>query len=137
MTIVAFFHYTQIGSNLLRDPEVATSRQRMMKAVEAMGVLGLTGIACAMGGMALLIAKTVSQPPGIAMTDPIKIIRALDVFIPLANFDLLVAHLVGFLASLWLFNRTCLHYRGAPRHKPQGGKQSVIALRRCGPGQLL
>jgi len=118
MTIVAFFYYTRIGSRLLGDREIPLSRQRVMNTVVAVGALGLVGIACAMGGMtasmALLIAKTISQPPGIAITDPSKIIRALDIFVLLANFDVLVAHFVGFLMSLWLFNRTYLSYRPLP-----------------------
>ena len=52
--------------------------------------------------VALLIGKTVSQPPGIAITDPSKIIRALDVFVLLVNFCLLFAHFIGFGAAAWL-----------------------------------
>ncbi|MFO1102378.1 MAG: DUF3611 family protein [Methylocystis sp.] len=52
--------------------------------------------------IALLVAKTVSQPPGIAITDPDKIVRALDVFILMANFNLLVAHFIGAGATVWL-----------------------------------
>jgi len=52
--------------------------------------------------VALLIGKTVSQPPGIAITDPNKIIRALDVFVLLVNFNLLFAHFVGFAVTAWL-----------------------------------
>jgi len=52
--------------------------------------------------IALLVAKTVSQPPGIAITDPDKIVRALDVFILMANFNLLVAHFIGAGAGVWL-----------------------------------
>jgi Protein of unknown function (DUF3611) len=48
------------------------------------------------------LVKTVSQPPGIAITDPSKIVRALDVFILIVNFDLLVAHFIGVGTALWL-----------------------------------
>ncbi|QGM45956.1 DUF3611 family protein [Methylocystis heyeri] len=68
--------------------------------------LGVLGVLSSFGGVALsivlLIAKTVSQPPGIAITDPSKIIRALDVFILLMSFLLLMAHFIGFGVSLWL-----------------------------------
>jgi cytochrome b561 len=50
----------------------------------------------------LLVAKTVSQPPGIAITDPANIIRALDVFILIINFSLLGAHSIGVGVSFWL-----------------------------------
>ncbi|WP_244471432.1 DUF3611 family protein [Methylocystis sp. SB2] len=52
--------------------------------------------------IALLVAKTVSQPPGIAITDPDRIVRALDVFILMANFNLLLAHFIGVGAAVWL-----------------------------------
>ena len=48
-----------------------------------------------------LIAKTVSQPPGIAITDPTKIIRALDVFVLLMSFLLLMAHFIGGGIERW------------------------------------
>jgi cytochrome b561 len=52
--------------------------------------------------VALLIGKIVSQPPGIAITDPQKIIRALDVFVLLVNFNLLFAHFIGVAIVAWL-----------------------------------
>jgi cytochrome b561 len=52
--------------------------------------------------IALLIMKTISQPPGIAITDPNNIIRALDVFVLIVNFMSLIAHFVGVVAALWL-----------------------------------
>jgi hypothetical protein len=68
--------------------------------------IGLAGTAISFIGLSLsislLIAKTVSQPPGIAITDPSKIIRALDVFILLVNFALLLAHFVGTGVAAWL-----------------------------------
>ncbi|ATQ70484.1 MULTISPECIES: DUF3611 family protein [Methylosinus] len=68
--------------------------------------IGLAGTLISFIGLSLsislLIAKTVSQPPGIAITDPSKIIRALDVFILLVNFALLLAHFVGTGVAAWL-----------------------------------
>ena len=69
-------------------------------------LIGLLGVFISFIGVtlsiSLLIAKTVSQPPGIAITDPSKIVRALDVFILIVNFDLLVAHFIGVGVALWL-----------------------------------
>ena len=69
-------------------------------------LIGLLGVFIAFIGVALsislLIAKTVSQPPGIAITDPSKIVRALDVFILIVNYDLLIAHFIGLGTALWL-----------------------------------
>ncbi|HXY59905.1 MAG TPA: DUF3611 family protein [Methylocystis sp.] len=87
--------------------------------------LSLVGLVIAFIGVglsiALLIAKTVSQPPGIAITDPNKIIRALDVFVLLTNFNLLMGHFVGFVTSLWLrveASRARLHYYRAKDARP-------------------
>jgi cytochrome b561 len=71
------------------------------------GVAAALGAVASMIGLALsivlLIAKTVSQPPGIAIVDPDKIIRALDVFVLLVNFNLLIAHIFGGVLAIGLF----------------------------------
>ena len=53
----------------------------------------------------MLIAKTVSQPPGMAITNPNRIVRALDVFVVLANINLITAHFVGAAISMWLLEK--------------------------------
>lgn len=69
-------------------------------------VVGLCGILIGLLGSgaaaAVLLAKTVSQPPGVAITDPTKIVRALDVFVMLANLNNIAAHFVGATTSMWL-----------------------------------
>jgi cytochrome b561 len=83
-------------------------------AISALGALAaLAGLALS---IVLLIAKTVSQPPGIAITDPNHIIRALDVFILLVNFNLLIAHVFGaaaFGGLLLLASRAKAAFRAA------------------------
>lgn len=70
------------------------------------GLFSIMGVLVSFVGVglsvALLIGKTVSQPPGIAITDPQKIVRALDIFILLVNFNLLFAHFIGFGVAAWL-----------------------------------
>lgn len=70
------------------------------------GLISIAGVLVSFVGVglsvALLIGKTVSQPPGIAITDPQKIVRALDIFILLVNFNLLFAHFIGFGVAAWL-----------------------------------
>ncbi|MGC8713440.1 MAG: DUF3611 family protein, partial [Leptodesmis sp.] len=58
----------------------------------------------------VLLAKTVSQPPGVAIVDPNKIVRALDVFVVLANLTLIAAHLAGTVIAFWLLDRVH-HYQ--------------------------
>lgn len=54
-------------------------------------IVGLVGILlnlCGDGSASgVLVAKAVSQPPGVAITDPNRIIRALDVFVTVANVN--------------------------------------------------
>jgi hypothetical protein len=85
------------------------------------GVLcGFLGILCSLFGagasVGVLVAKTVSQPPGIAITNPDKIVRAMDVFVVLSNITLIAAHLVGTAIAFWLLDRVHhYHYsRGIP-----------------------
>jgi hypothetical protein len=59
--------------------------------------------------VSVLVAKAVSQPPGVAITDPNKIIRALDVFIVVANINGIAAHFVGTVASIWLLEKVHQH----------------------------
>jgi len=64
----------------------------------------------------VLLAKTVSQPPGIAITDPDKIVRAMDVFVVLANLALIGAHLIGAVIAFWLLDRVH-HYGYSQQHQ--------------------
>ena len=67
------------------------------------GVLGVLASFMGVGSsILLLIAKTVSQPPGIAITNPARIVRALDVMLLLVNSNLLVAHFIGVGIAVWL-----------------------------------
>jgi hypothetical protein len=88
-----------------------TTAKRLVSTINLGNALGLTlAILGTAFSIALLISKTVSQPPGIAITDPQAIVRAVDVFVLLANFDIVVAHFIGILVCLWFLNR--LHHFG-------------------------
>jgi hypothetical protein len=58
------------------------------------------------GGAALgvLLAKSIAQPQGMAIYDPTRIIRSLDVFVAMANMIGITGHFVGTIGSLGLFN---------------------------------
>jgi len=87
------------------------SVRRLISTINFGNALGLTlAIVGSAFSIALLISKTVSQPPGIAITDPQLIVRAVDVFILLANFNIVVAHFLGILIGLWFLNR--VHHLG-------------------------
>jgi hypothetical protein len=104
--MLAFFYCTRVARGFVSDIHLSPSRQRLLKFLGLLSFTGFVGMAAGILGaassIALLVAKTVTQPPGIAITDPSRIIRALDVFVLLANFNLLVAHFIGTLLALWL-----------------------------------
>ncbi|MGD8207019.1 MAG: DUF3611 family protein [Thiohalocapsa sp.] len=80
--------------------------KRLISAINFGSAVGLTlAILGTAFSIALLISKTVSEPPGIAITDPQAIVRAVDVFVLLANFDIVVGHFIGILICLWILNR--------------------------------
>lgn len=102
------FFSTIASGKLMADPGGFLADERPAK----LWFLGVSSFVSVLGSVvsfigvglsiALLVAKTVSQPPGIAITDPDKIVRALDVFILMANFNLLLAHFIGAGATVWL-----------------------------------
>jgi len=99
---------TIASRRLMRDPASMLGADQST----ALWFLGAGSLVNALGSVvsfigsglsiALLVAKTVSQPPGIAITDPDRIVRALDIFILMANFNLLLAHFIGVGAAVWL-----------------------------------
>ncbi|MGA8169280.1 MAG: DUF3611 family protein [Methylocystis sp.] len=108
LTCALAFHYTGRAKKLEQAPEryLGEGGDSGFWFLSAGAMLSLIGVLLSFVGVALsitlLIAKTVSQPPGIAITDPSKIIRALDVFVLLMSFLLLLAHFIGAGIAMWL-----------------------------------
>jgi hypothetical protein len=108
------FRYTRIGKRLDNpNPTLHPSKADTTRAIR-MGILvSLVGIFITILGagtsVSVLVAKAVSQPPGVAITDPNKIIRALDVFIVVANINGIAAHFFGTIASMWLLEKVHQH----------------------------
>jgi cytochrome b561 len=108
LAIPLAFYYRRIARKVLARPDYYLNKIGVTSfwSLLASLLIGFLGIFIAFIGVvlsiSLLIVKTVSQPPGIAITDPSKIVRALDVFILIVNFDLLVAHFIGTGMALWL-----------------------------------
>lgn len=106
--VLVAFYYTRAARTLVSRHE-SYFNQENMAAFWFLGtgmLIGLLGILISFTGVALsislLIAKTVSIPPGIMMMDPTQVIRAIDVFALMVNFNLLVAHFIGTGTTLWL-----------------------------------
>lgn len=110
--------YTLVGRALQLDPQVkmqpkkSDAIQLLRLGIMTGGIgmlLGLLGSGTSIG---VIVGKTVSQPPGVAITDPEKIVRTLDALVMLANISLIAAHFAGVLTALWLLER--IHYYEKP-----------------------
>lgn len=55
-------------------------------------------------GLGVLLLKSIAQPQGVAIYDPSRIIRSLDIFVAMANMTGIAAHFIGTTASLGLFS---------------------------------
>ncbi len=112
LTVIGFYSCILLARALKHGelPEGGgASVKRLVSTINFGSALGLTlALLGTAFSIALLISKTVSEPPGIAITDPQAIVRAVDVFVLLANFDIVVAHFISILICSWLVNR--LHH---------------------------
>ncbi|MFB2969766.1 DUF3611 family protein [Aerosakkonema sp. BLCC-F183] len=108
-SIFLAFRYTRIAKHLAnRNSGVHPKKADTMQMLRLGAIVSLVGIfLCLLGAGAtvgVMVAKAVSQPPGVAITDPNKIIRALDVFVAVANINGIAAHFVGVVISLGLYS---------------------------------
>jgi Protein of unknown function (DUF3611) len=118
--ILFSFWYIRIAKGLMHEPG-AMLHPRKSGAIRLLrlGILiGFTGMLLALFGsgasVGVLVAKTVSQPPGVAILDPNKIVRAMDVFVVLANITLIAAHLAGTVIAFWLLDRVHHYHYSHP-----------------------
>lgn len=101
--------YTLVARGLTRKSDPQPRKSDTLQLLRAGVYTGVIGTALALIGsgisVSLLVAKTISQPPGMAITDPSKIVRALDVFIVLANNVGVAANFFGAVLALWMLDR--------------------------------
>jgi Protein of unknown function (DUF3611) len=108
------FRYTRIGKALENpNPALHPSKPDTTRILRLGIIVGLVGILLTLLGagstMLVLVAKSISQPPGVAITDPYRIIRPMDVFVAVADITGIAAHFVGTVASIWLLERVHQH----------------------------
>lgn len=109
--IVFSFRYVRIARALLHELGAVLHPKRAdtLRLLRIGTFIGFAGMLLSLMGsgasVGVLLAKTVSQPPGVAIIDPNKIVRALDVFVVLANLNLIAAHLIGTVIAFWLLDR--------------------------------
>ncbi len=90
------------------DPIIHPRKADVLKRLRLGVIVGLVGMLLTiLGGgatLSVLLAKSIAQPQGVAIYDPTRIIRSLDIFVAMANMNGIAAHFVGLIASLGLFN---------------------------------
>jgi Protein of unknown function (DUF3611) len=103
------FRQTRLAKRLRNPhPSVHPHKTEVMQVLRWGVIAGLVGMALTiLGGgatLGLLLAKSIAQPQGVAIYDPARIIRSLDIFVAMANMNGIAAHFIGMVTSLGLFN---------------------------------
>lgn len=112
VSVALTFFYIRSSKKILARPDYYLNHRNIL-AFWFLGlglVAGTLGVVASFVGVSvsiwMLIAKVVSQPPGIAITNPTNFIRVLDIFILIVNVMLLLGHMLGAGSTLWLGVRT-------------------------------
>ena len=83
------------------------AKSEVMKVLRLSAIVGLVGMLLTiLGGgatLGVLFSKTVAQPQGVAIYDPIRVIRSSNIMVAMANRSGIAAHFVGAVASLSVF----------------------------------
>lgn len=108
------FRYTRMSKALRKsNPDARPRKADTISLIKLGLVASLIGLLLNLLGAGatcgVLVAKVVSQPPGVAITDPSRIVRALDIFVAIANLNGITAHYISSVASLWVLDRVYRH----------------------------
>lgn len=103
------FRQTRLAKRLFSSNETIHPQKSEVLQVLRWGVItGLVGMLLTIFGggatIGLLLSKSIAQPQGVAIYDPTRIIRSLDIFVAAANMNGITAHFVGTLTSLGVIN---------------------------------
>lgn len=103
------FRYRRLAK-LLQSPsrELHPKKQDVIQALSTGLIVSLVGLLLAFLAsevtVAVVAAKALALPPGVAAYTSGNFIRPLDIFVVLANVNLIGAHFVGSVTALGLFN---------------------------------
>lgn len=108
-TIYLAFGLTRLAKRLRNpDPAVHPKKAEVIRVLRLGAIAGLVGMLLTiLGGgatLGVLLAKSIAQPQGVAIYDPNRIIRSLDIFVAMANMNGIAAHFIGTATSLGLLN---------------------------------
>jgi Protein of unknown function (DUF3611) len=103
------FRYRLLGRRLqAANPQFHPSKQNITQTLRIGLISSFVGLLIAFVAseetVAVILAKTLSQPQAIAAYTPDVVIRSLDIFVTLANVNMIGAHFFGSVTSLGLLN---------------------------------
>jgi hypothetical protein len=108
-TLYLAFRLTRFAKRLRNpNPALHPPKAEVMKILRVAVIAGFVGMLLTILGtgssLGVLLSKSIAQPQGVAIYDPNRVIRSLDIFVAMASMSGITAHFVGTVASLGLFN---------------------------------
>ncbi len=103
------FRYRRLAKRLqMPDSSLHPTKEDIVNVLRIGLIASLVGLLLAFLAaevtVAAVLGKALAQPQGVAMYSPRNIIPTLDIFVILANVNMIGAHLFGSINSLWLLN---------------------------------
>lgn len=103
------WRYTRVAKQLQKaNPNLHPKREEIIRLLRLGLIVSLVGLLLAFIASEItavaVLAKAIAQPQGVAVYDPERIVREMDIFLILANINIIGAHLLGSLDSLVLLN---------------------------------
>lgn len=103
------FRYTRMAKRLQQpNPNLHPKREEIIRVLRIGLIVSLVGLVLAFVASEIttvaVLAKAIAQPQGVAVYDPKRIVREMDLFLVLADVNLIGAHLLGSVSSLGLLN---------------------------------
>jgi len=103
------FRYRRLAKRLqMPDSSLHPTKEDIVNVLRIGLIASLGGLLLAFLAaevtVAAVLGKALAQPQGVAMYNPRNIIPTLDIFVILANVNMIGAHLFGSLNSLWLLS---------------------------------
>jgi hypothetical protein len=102
--------YTRIARNLqTTNPNLQPKREEVIRILRIGLFVSLTGLVLAFLASEIttfaVLAKAIARPQGVAIYDRENIVRQMDLFLILADVNLIGAHILGSVDSLGLLRR--------------------------------
>jgi hypothetical protein len=106
VSVYIFFCLTRFARRLC-NPNLHVKKADILEVLRLGVIVSLVGMLLTiLGGgatLGVLLAKAIAQPQGVAIYDPSRIIRSLDIFVAMANMNGIAAHFIGTVTTLGLY----------------------------------